>query len=574
MIVFVRQLTLCAAAAIVALGSNAHAASRKPTDILEYIPADTPYAFVSTRPMPDKLADRFEPAMDEVLEGYQRILRHTMSEELVRLAETEDGAAEAEKLQGFVEEITGLMSIAGIRSAGIGRDAALALYGNGLLPVLRVQLADVAAFEAAIARLENEAGEPLPVAKVAGHDYRYVDADDMRLVIGTFDSYAVVTVVPSSVDEAGLEQALGLQKARSSLAKSKELDRMAKAYGLTPHFSGFVNSERVAAIFLGDPGGRNRALLEAIEYDASTLSDVCKAEFASVAAIAPRIVVGYTAVNEQAIDGRIVVELRGDIAKGLATLPTPVPGVGVDPGGMMSFGMSLDPMAARRFYEARLDALEAEPYKCEVFAELQAGVAKGREALAQPVPPVVYSFRGFVVNLIDIVGFDLESDAPPESIEGGVLLAFENAQDLVTMAAMMDPQIAALNLMPDGKPVRLEMAQLAELAEEAFAALSETALTVAMGGAAERLAADMLVAKSVTPPSFLSVSFNAARYYDMMSIAMMQEPDAEEEDPTPLAVRMALRDIMAASGKLYERIVVNVRMTERGVEIDSRTTLK
>jgi len=574
MIVSVRKIALLGAVAAVAFGSNAQAASRKPTDILEYIPADTPYAFVSTQPMPDKLADRFEPVMDEVLEGYQRILRHTMSEELVRLAETEDGAEEAEKLQSFVEEITGLMSIEGIRGAGIGRDAALALYGNGLLPVLRVQLADVAAFEAAVGRLENEAGEPMPVAKIAGHDYRYVDAEGLRLVIGTFDSHAVVTIVPSGIDDAGFEQALGLKPTKNNLAKSKELDRLAKTYGLTAHFSGFVNIERVAAVFLGDPSGLNGALLELMEYDASSLSDVCRKEFADLAAVAPRVVFGYTSVNEKAIDGRVVVELRKDIAKGLETFPAAVPGLGIDPGGMMSFGISLDPMAARNFYEARLDALEAEPFECPAFAEIQAGVAKGREALQQPVPPVVYSFRGFVANITDIVGLDLESDAPPESIEGGLLLAFENAQDLVTMAAMMDPQIAALNLMPDGKPVRLDMAQLAEIAEEAFAALSETALTIAIGGGAERLAADMLVARSVTPPTFLSMNIDAARYYEMMSVAMMQEPDAEEENPTPVAIRMAMRDIMAASGKLYQRISVNVRMTERGVEIESRTTLK
>ena len=166
----------------------------------------------------------------------------------------------------------------------------------------------------------------------------------------------------------------------------------------------------------------------------------------------------------------MIVELRDDIAEGLAMIPAAVPGLGSDPGGFMSFGFGLNPLALREFYEGRLDAMEADPYECEKLAALQAGVAKGREALNQPVPPVVYSFRGLVANIADIQGMDMASKTPPESIDASVLIAMENAESLIMMAAMMDPQIAALNLLPDGKPIRLELAQLAEIADDAFAA--------------------------------------------------------------------------------------------------------
>jgi hypothetical protein len=264
----------------------------------------------------------------------------------------------------------------------------------------------------------------------------------------------------------------------------------------------------------------------------------------------------------------MIVELREDIAAGLATIPAAVPGLGSDPGGFMSFGFGLYPLALREFYEGRLDAMEADPYECEKFADLQAGVAKGREALNQSVPPVVYSFRGFVANIADIQGMDMASSTPPESIDASILLAVENAEALIMMAAMFDPQIAALNLMPDGKPVRLELAKLAEIADDVFAALSTNALSVSLGAGAESNSANMLVADSPDPAPFMSISMDSARYYSMVGEAMSKAQPADEEgEQMPEAIRSAMRDIMVLSGSLYDRMSIDVRFTERGIEI-------
>ena len=48
------------------------------------------------------------------------------------------------------------MSLDGIRGAGIERESAFALYGNGILPVLRFELSDADLFDAAIDRIDNK----------------------------------------------------------------------------------------------------------------------------------------------------------------------------------------------------------------------------------------------------------------------------------------------------------------------------------------------------------------------------------------------------------------------------------
>jgi hypothetical protein len=553
--------------------SSVNAASNNSADLLKYIPADTPYVFASTEPLPPALADKLEPTVDEILKAYQRILRHVMAEQLVKMSSEEGGAEEAEQFRGLMEGILGLMSLDGIRGAGVERESAFALYGNGLMPVLRLELSDSDLFDAAVSRIEEKAGKALLIGEAKGTSYKYANAEKINVIIATLDDQAVITVVPESYDEAQVAIALGAKKPRKTLKKSKALRAIGEEYGFSGYMTGFIDVVRLSGIFAGRRTSQDDEFFAAIEDGPPEFSEVCTAEMLEMAGIAPRVVFGYSEISPKQLEGSMIVELREDIAAGLATIPAAVPGLGTDPGGFMSLGFGLNPMAIREFYEARLDALEADPYECEKFADLQAGVAKGREALNQPIPPVVYGFRGFVANIADIQGLDMSSSTPPESIDASILVAIENAESLVMMAAMMDPQIAALNLVPDGKPVKLVLTQLAEFAGDAFAALSTDALSISLGEGAEINSADMLVADSAEPTPFMSMNMDSARYYSMIGEAMLQEREGDDAEKMPKAIRDAMRDVMILSGSIYERMSVEIQFTARGVEINSTMKL-
>ena len=149
----------------------------------------------------------------------------------------------------------------------------------------------------------------------------------------------------------------------------------------------------------------------------------------------------------------------------------------------------------------------------------------------------------------------------------------DNAQALVAMGTMFSPELAALNLQPDGNPVALELPQLQSMGIDAFAALSEGAIAVSIGEEAESEAAEMLGAESPTPLPFMSFSMDAKRYYEFVGDAVMQQEESEESEPMPPEMRNAIRDIMVSSGDIYERMSVNVHLTERGVEVNTRMTL-
>jgi hypothetical protein len=542
------------------------------TALLKYVPADTPYVFASLEPLPDDVMDELEPMLDRVLVSYRSVLEEVIVAKEAELTEEQQASKDTQRAKAFVEGLSTLLSVEGMRDAGIARDSLMAFYGNGLLPVMRLGLSDGALFEAAIARLEQQGGDQMPVAEFEGQSYRYFDVEELRILIAVIEDQAVFALVPAAFDDAQTGRALGLTLPDSSIADSTVLQDIISKYDYTNHVVGFVDVAAIAERFVGQPTGLDVDLMALLEDDETELSDVCKAEIRDAAGIVPRMVVGYTSISAKRFDSNLVFELRDDIATGLQALPAVVPGLGGDHGGLMSFGMSLDFKAARSFMEARLDAMEADPFECEHFADVQGGVAQARESLNQPLPPMVYDFKGFVAVIDDIEGLDVTTQTPPTSVDGSFLLAMDNAQGLVAMGAMFSPELAALNLQPGGDPVALDLPQLQAMGISAFAALTDSAVAVSVGEESESEVQGMLDAEGSTPAPFMSFSIDAARYYGFMGEAIAAG-DVGEDAPTP-EMKAALQDLMLSVADLYDRMAGDILFTENGIEMHMTETLK
>lgn len=558
--------------AIVLVGCD-KSGSKLDDTVLQYVPADTPYVFANVVPLPDELMDKLEPRIEKLLSSYQAVLREVIAAKQRELSAEERGSESMQQINAFVDELMTLLSVDGLRAAGIGREATGAFYGNGLLPVVRLQLTDGKLFDSTLSRLEEQAGQTLPVAEIDGHSYRYFDADGVKIVIAVIDNQAIFTVVPAAIDEAQMGQALGLTPPKTSIVETGTLQQLSRKYGYTDHYVGFFDVAAFVEPFLGKAAGINAELLALGEYDASELSDVCRAEIRAVAGIAPRLVLGYTEINVDSLDSNIVVELREDIAASVQGLAAAVPGLGGDKGGLLSFGMSVDTKAVRAFAESKLAAMEADPFKCEYLAELQAGVPGGRAALSQPVPPMLYDFRGFLAVIDNIEGLNVATQTPPTSVDGSFLLAMDNAQALVSMGAMFSPEVAALNLQADGEPVALDLPQLRAMGMTTFAALTKDALAISVGDNSELEVAGMLAADSSDPSPFLSFSMDAGRYYSFLGDAVVAGVQDQEDAPSA-DLQAAMKDMLEAVAGLYDRMSVEVMLTEHGIEVRSFVTLK
>lgn len=543
--------------------------------LLRFVPADTPYVLASGEPMPEDLVDMLEPVMAEILDAYRVVMIDVTQQAAAENAEDLD-EEQLEAVFGIVNEVSTLFSIEGLREAGFERDSQLAFFGHGLLPVLRLEISDPARFDAKIDAIEEAAGQEMQTAELAGNRYRYVDLDEARFVIAVIDGSAVTTLMPAVLDEGQARQLLGIDLPEENIGSAGTLADIASTYDYTDHYAGFIDMVRIAGTFLDDPGAIDAALLGAAEFDPDSIEPVCRDEIRQLAGIVPRAVVGYREVSTDALDTSVVVEVRQDLAKSMLGLAARVPGLGIDPGGVASFGMSFNLAALREFYAARLEAIEADPWECEYFADLQAGVEQGRQLLEQPVPPVVYGLRGFNLLVHEISDLDLASGRPPEDIEASVVLATDDAETLVAGASMFSPELAAMSLEPNGKPAKLDMPQLTAFVENAWVAMSGDSLAVSVGRQAERRVAEVLEAAGTEPPPIMAGSLDARRYYEAMAEDMtMFEPPADDEaaELSP-AAKAALSDSMRVLAELYDRQTMEVTLTEKGVEVETRITFQ
>lgn len=554
--------------------SKSSAAVGAASALLSYVPADSPYVLASLAPLPDDVIDKLEPKIDRILESYRVLLQ-----ELVTMAsespENEDGSEEdkanREKAAAVMSELSSLLSIEGLRSAGLERESRSVLYGNGLLPVIRFEVSDGALFEAALARIEESAGEEMAQTSISGTAVRYVEVEKAKVLVAVLDKQVVIALAPVEFAEPQLDSLLGFTAPASNIASAGRLQKLSSDYGFNEYLIGYMDFARIANTFTGDAQGLDADLI-ALAGDQNVLSDVCRAEIRQMAGIAPRMVMGYSDISTEQFRSQVVMELRDDIAAGLATWPAAVPGLGGDAGGILSFGMSLDVVAVRKFVEARLDAMEKDPHQCEYFADLQGGVAGIRASLEQPPPPMVYDFRGFTAVLENIEGLNMATQTPPTAVDGRFLLAMNNAPALVALGTLFSPELAALELQPDSKPVLLDMPQAQMLGQVLYAALSEQALALSIGEGAETELSNMLSADAVDNGTFFNFSMDAARYYAFVAEAMeMQEADAEA--PMSPAFQKAMQEMMLAIADIYDRMSADVRFTDQGIVIDSVVTL-
>ncbi len=567
-------LILCAAAlALSGCGKKTEAPSsalKSDDGILAYVPADTPYVFAGVTPLPDDVADKLESQNDVVLKMYGEAMMGFVE------ASAADGEMD-DSTRAIIEEIAGLMSIEKLREAGIGRDAQGALYGVGLVPVIRFSLTEGKAFEDTIARIEEKAGQKMTVATAGGQSYRYAGDDEARILLAVIDDYAVISFVPSALPESAVAAVLGVDRPDKNIAATGALADLAANYDFTAHGLGFVDIQRVTSTFVEPASGVNAELLSMMDYDAASVSPTCRTEALEMAATAPRLVAGYTEISVDELKSNTALELRSDLAKGLSALAAPVPGLGADHGGLFSFGMSLDIQAARDFYESRLDAVAADPYECEWFAEFQAGLEQGRQALNQPLPPIAYSIKGFVAVVDTAEGLDFATQPPPTDIDARLLVATENGPGIIAMGAMFSPELMALDMKADGKPVEVPLPPNPANFQSAFLALTDASLALALGDDASSRLSALLDTPVADPPPFMSVNMDAARYYRLMGETMTMDLPQADDDPMhgapPVEMMASMSQMMTELGDIMERMQVDMIFTERGIEMPSTVTL-
>lgn len=594
-----RSFAVTAVAFTVLLAGCKKADSDQP---LAFVPADTPYLAANLEAVPQESLDAWWTNAEQMLPMYEQMLDSA-------LADADSAKASpmsVSVMRAVREELRGKLTREGLQSLGLSWSTRSALYGIGLVPVLRMELDNPDAFSAFIARVETRVGAKLPRMEVAGQAYWRLGSGQGKAVglLALQGKHLVLTVAPAEPTDALLRAVLGIDRPEHNVLGAGTLGDFNTRLNFLPFGSGYLDSSRLVALLTGQRSAIETEFMAALDLDPKSLSvdAQCKTEYAAIARKIPRLSFGYSALDPKLVELRYVVELEPALAGEFSAVAAPVPGLGGKGAGMLNYGFGLDLNALVRFVGAQAAAVAAAPYQCKSLAPLNEGFAKLNTELSNPA---VFMAGAAVKGLnLSLSKVELPTQGQPV-VNGKIALASDNPASLLSMATGFVPKLSTLKLAVGDAPVPLPAGVLPPGSPPAFVALSAQALAISLGNGEESGLVQFASAAPGTPPPLfqfgvdnggMKLFFETARKATAAQVAaaeaMTGDADSQDEEDSDdlsadddAAVKarrtremqraMAMFHTMEGTYlKSLDRVDMSIYATARGVEVQYAVRLK
>lgn len=503
--------------AVIAAAFGAASCSKdQPDNPLAYAPAQSPYLFANVEPVPAAAIDMWMKNAEQMMPMYEKML-DTM---VVQLESATPEALGVRVIKAARDEFKGKFNRAGMESFGFSMSTRSAVYGIGLIPVMRLELSNPDAFKAFIGRMETKVGQKLVTGKVGGQDYWMAGPaeEKLQLIMALQGKHLVLTFAPKTAEPAVMEQLLGLELPEESALDENILPKFNKDRGYLPYGSGFIDTAKMMTVIFGERSATEKAFLDAMgeKNPVTDVSAVCKAEHQAIATQVPRISFGYTALEAKRMDLRYVLETTPAVGAELSKLAVKVPGLDGHGEGLFDVGFGIDLNALVSFVNAKSAAVAAAPYQCESLKSLNEAFASARTSMSNPgIFMVAAAVKGFNASLSK---FEMPEGQTPV-IEGKIALASDNPQSLLAMAGNFAPPFAGLTVAPNQAPVALPMDGMPPGTPPSFIALSDKALGLAIGAGQKDSLQAFLNAESKHASPLLHYGLNGAgmsTFFDLM----------------------------------------------------------
>ena len=292
--------------------------------MLAHVPADTPYVWLEAEPLPEAYVDRLAPLVNATLAVWGRALDQPLSgdPELVALAEA----------------FRGHMSQQGLRELGFDTNPHAVLYGIGLAPVLRVQLADGTKVARLLERVDAADGD-IGVRTIDGHPVWAAAEDQLAAAVAVVDDELVIAAYPPVVQDDVLPMIVGARLPERSLAQTDWLRTARRTHDLLPHGVGAIDLVRVLAIVSGEGDATTRAITRA--WSATMDDEKCGDALKSWFGHAPRVWFGLRDIGARRIETATIWETDEALRDELAEIVAPIAGLGRDE-GLASLAVGID----------------------------------------------------------------------------------------------------------------------------------------------------------------------------------------------------------------------------------------
>jgi hypothetical protein len=568
------------------------ACSHKDKDApLAFAPADTPYVMANLDVLDDSTRQAILAQVDAELPAQVA----QMKTQADQLADKDPDMAKY--LRTLAGEFDGKTAEQVVQETGVNAKGYMALYGVGLSPVLRLELADPKAFESFVAKLQNDYGKKFDALTIGTQSYqRYVaPASHVQFIIAVVGKQAVLAMLPQDAAQPLLRQALGLDRPSKSVQDTDRLADLAKSKGYAKWAVGEVDLTRLLPLVIGgqDPLAQALQKMRAESESAKTGEPVtnilqtppsCQSEAERIAARMPRLSMGYTTLDEKHRDIRFDVALASDIVSAFNGLKVELPGLGSDLTAPFELAIALPMPQLRSFWSAQAEAVANKPFTCPMLDNLNETFGSlGDNMQKAAVPPI-----GDLLGLhIALDSYTANPNGGMPKIAGRLVIGTNNPAGLLAMAQVTSPMLNGLKLTSDGKPVALPAQLTNALSESGWAAMGAKSIGIAVGADEDSKLADVMKQPGGDAGELLRARLDGDMYANWinlleqraennaaMTAAMNPDDATAKNDEKTVARTKAQFEAMKSEAARIKAIGMRVQMQDQGMVITTHTEMK
>lgn len=534
-----------------ATDSQQEAPKNNAAPMLKYIPADSPYFMASRETLSEQEAfaiyqstqpmTSFESDLDEM----RAALPHVQDDDVLYTFMTLAIA--------LGEELIGVESIEDVHALGMKMSPQAALYGLGILPVLRMELQDEGAFRTTLQRVLTKANITLSKATTNDTEYRVLTPEgQLKIILVIKDQQLIVSVVPENASDELLDQVLGKTLPDSNIDDTNALAELEQRYDFTPYGAGLLSSSRLLGELSTPTHPGTLALMEAVDEEPLNLSG-CQADIDRLTGRFPGLAMGISEYNTDRVETNFILRTDEGIVSDLRGLTTQVPGLGSS-AGMANFGLNLDLPVLIETIQKYARELRETPFSCDELQDLNNSWRDISMAINNPITMMIGpSLSGFHARLDNLKMVNGEP-----VIAGMLTLASQNPMGLLSTISTFMPELQALELAPGGEPQKIESMMLPPEAPAIYAAMSDTAIVLGAGISDQALLQEGLDAP-VSERDLLAYGYLTGEFYRSLA-------DIMEKSPSP-EVSQSDIELFRQYGNTFENMEYWMEVGDAGVEM-------
>ncbi len=544
---------------------------------LDYVPADTLFFASQLTPFPYEKYSALLPQLssaEELGSQYEEIKKAFEGQ-----GNANPSAAFMLSLLAKYEQAT--LKQQGAEVWGLGNELRYLTYAIGLMPVVKLELANPQTFIDTVKASADESGISYSDESLNNVAYTRVkmpidETNSIDLVVAKQGNWLTLTLDTALLtNQDDLAIALGTKKPATALSATTRLQDYTNKYEWDGSSVNFIDNTALVSALVNDKPSRLSQMIDTIlstsgNPDALAMirTPGCKADLPQIAAKFPAIVSGTKKLEVTDtfanIDADLVLESTdADLLGAMTSIRGFIPSyVTQSESAMLSVGYGIDVSKVAAFTNTIWQSFTKAEFQCEplIMAQQQ---AKQANPMAIAMATGMFSgIKGFSVSINDM-NLDLSNPDMPDLKEfnGIVTLSADDPMTLINTAKSFAPELAQIEIPDDGTAVSIsELAQGMELPIDAKLAVNGNHITLYSGDSAAKTA-QALKSEALVANGLVGVSVQLEPFMKLL----VQASEASGEELPPEFKALAEQNISSS---------VTTDINKHGLQLSSSSHIR